>query len=438
MHLRLPNRRLSLDAPVLMGVLNVTPDSFSDGGDHFVTDRAVARGIEMVGLGAGIVDVGGESTRPGAAPVDIDEELRRVIPVIEQLAAQHVVVSIDTRHAAVADRAVSAGASIINDVSGLRDPAMRSIAAAHDVPVVIMHMPVDDPATMQRHAEYDDVVATVNEFLRQQMAFANAEGIDQVIVDPGIGFGKTTAHNLEILRRLDEVVGLGAPVLIGASRKRFIGERSGAPATSARLPGTLAAHLWSISRGAAIVRAHDVAAHAQALGIWQDITAFEQPATNLERSSQRHEAVVALGSNLGDRLGYLRFALDELAPVRLVSDVYETGPVGGPDNQGPYLNMVVVVDTDLPPAAFLRRLHDIEHRAARQRTIHWGPRTLDLDLLFHDDTHVDTPELTLPHPRIAERPFVTAPLADVAPQRVPAGAAPAGADVVCLGPIDDL
>lgn len=438
MELDLRNGRLSLDVPALMGVVNVTPDSFSDGGEHFGTDRAVARGIEMVGLGARIVDVGGESTRPGAPPITVDEELRRVIPVIEQLAAQQVIVSIDTRRADVADRAVQSGASIINDVSGLRDPAMRSVAARHGVAVVIMHMPIDDPATMQQHAVYDDVVASVSGFLAEQMALAREDGVAQVIIDPGIGFGKTTSHNLEILRRLDEIVDLGAPVMVGASRKRFIGERTGSPATSARMPGTLAAHLWAISRGARIIRAHDVAAHTQALGIWQDIAAFDAHTTIPSGTSASHEAVVALGTNLGDRLGYLRFALDELAPVRLVSDVYETGAVGGPDGQAPFLNMVAVVDTDLSPETFLRRLHDIEHRAGRQRTIHWGPRTLDLDLLFHDDVRIDTDELTVPHPRIAERPFVTAPLADVAPRRVPHDSARPGPDIVRLGPIDTL
>jgi len=258
-----------------MGVLNVTPDSFSDGGRHFAADGAMARGVEMVDSGAGVVDVGGESTRPGAAPVTVDEELRRIIPVIEQLAARGVVVSVDTRHAETADRAVRSGASIINDVSGLRDSAMRSVAAEHDVPVVIMHMPVDDPATMQQHAAYDDVVAAVCEFLREQMALARADGVGQVIIDPGIGFGKNTAHNLEILRRLDVIVDLGPPVMVGASRKRFIGELTGAPATSARAPGTLAAHLWAISQGARIIRAHDVEAHAQAMRIWQDIVAFD-------------------------------------------------------------------------------------------------------------------------------------------------------------------
>lgn len=420
-----------------MGVLNVTPDSFSDGGDHADVNSAVTRGIEMVGLGAAIVDVGGESTRPGAAPVSVDEELRRVIPVIEALVAQHVVVSIDTRHAVTADRAVRAGAAIVNDVSGLRDPAMRAVAAEHAVPVVIMHMPVDDPSTMQQHASYDDVVVTVRDFLDRQMALARADGVDQVIVDPGIGFGKNTSHNLEILRRLDEIVDLGAPVMVGASRKRFIGQRTGAPATSARTPGTLAAHLWAISHGAIIIRAHDVAAHTQAMGIWQDIVAFDERVATPTDTVTAHEAVVALGSNLGDRLGYLRFALGELAP-RLVSDVYETGAVGGPDGQGPFLNMVAVVDTDLGPEPFLARLHDIERRAGRQRTIHWGPRTLDLDLLFHDDVHIDTETLTVPHPRIAERPFVTAPLTDVAPGRVPIGSVIPGDDVVRLGPIDDL
>lgn len=275
MHLELRGGRLSLDVAVLMGVLNVTPDSFSDGGEHYATDRAVAGGIEMVGLGADIVDVGGESTRPGAAPVGVDEELRRVIPVIEQLAAHQIVISIDTRHAITADRAVRAGASIINDVSGLRDPAMRAVAADHDVPVVVMHMPIDDPATMQQHAIYDDVVAAVVGFVSEQMELARADGVGQVIVDPGIGFGKTTAHNLEILQRLGEIVDLGAPVMVGASRKRFIGELTGAPATTARAAGSVAAHLWAISQGARIVRAHDVEAHAQAMRIWQHIAAVD-------------------------------------------------------------------------------------------------------------------------------------------------------------------
>lgn len=184
---------------------------------------------------------------------------------------RNLVVSIDTRHAAVAEQAVQRGASIINDISGLRDPAMRAIAASHRVPVVIMHMPGDDPTTMQQHAHYVDVVAEVVGYLRQQVDAARSAGVEQIIVDPGIGFGKTTEHNLQLIRRLDEIVSLGHPVLVGASRKRFIGEITGADRPDARRAGTLAAHLACIDRGACIVRVHDVADHVQAFKMWRQL-----------------------------------------------------------------------------------------------------------------------------------------------------------------------
>lgn len=268
-HLRLPSATLSLDQPIVMGIVNVTPDSFSDGGRFFEPQRAIDHGLALAALGAMIVDVGGESTRPGAATVDPDEELRRVIQVIAGLSAERIIVSVDTRRALVAEQAVNHGASIINDVSGLRDPAMRSVAARYGVPVAIMHMPVDNPATMQQHAHYFDVVTDVIEFLRHQIDLAHDAGVDQIIVDPGIGFGKTTVHNLELIRRLDEIVTLGHPVMVGASRKRFIGEIAGAESTDDRLAGTLTAHLASLDRGARIVRAHDVAEHVQAIRMWQ-------------------------------------------------------------------------------------------------------------------------------------------------------------------------
>lgn len=266
--LRLPTATLSLDRPIVMGIVNVTPDSFSDGGKFHDARRAIEHGVSLCSEGAAIVDVGGESTRSGAEPVDVDEELRRVIPVIAGLVAQQVIVSVDTRHALVAERALEHGASIINDVSGLRDPAMRSVAAGYGVPVVIMHMPVDDPATMQQHARYGDVVVEVAEFLHRQVALARASGVEQIIVDPGIGFGKTTIHNLELIRRLDEIAALGYPVMVGVSRKRFIGEITGTDKPDARLPGSLTAHLASLDRGAQIVRVHDVAEHVQALRMW--------------------------------------------------------------------------------------------------------------------------------------------------------------------------
>ncbi|MSW21458.1 MAG: dihydropteroate synthase [Actinobacteria bacterium] len=259
--------------PIIVGVVNVTPDSFSDGGMFADALGAIEHGVRLVEQGAHVVDVGGESTRPGAAAVGPAEELRRVLPVVAGLASRGVIVSIDTRHAEVARAALESGAALVNDVSGLRDPVMRDVLAEHDVPVVIMHTPVDNPATMQRHAQYDDVVQSVVGFLRERVAFAAAGGVTRVIVDPGIGFGKTTDHNLEILRRLEEVVALGLPVLVGASRKRFVGEITGVDAPGARLAGTLVAHLAALDHGASMLRVHDVAAHVEAVRMWQALRA---------------------------------------------------------------------------------------------------------------------------------------------------------------------
>ena len=257
---------------LLMGVVNVTPDSFSDGGRYYHLDEAVAHGHRLVADGADIVDVGGESTRPGAEPVPAEEEIRRVVPVVRDLRSAGIAVSIDTRHATVAEAAVAAGACLVNDVSGLRDPAMRAVAAQHDVPAVAMHMPVDDPATMQQHTDYVDVVHDVVAFLSDHAALALSEGVPLVIVDPGIGFGKTVEQNLELVRRLDELVALGHPVLLGASRKRFIGVLTGVEQPEQRVAGTLAVHLAGVQRGARIIRAHDVAAHRDALTMWKHLS----------------------------------------------------------------------------------------------------------------------------------------------------------------------
>jgi dihydropteroate synthase len=256
---------------LLMGVLNVTPDSFSDGGRYYDLSDAVAHGLRLAAEGADVVDVGGESTRPGADPVPAQEELRRVLPVVRDLAAAGIAVSIDTRHAEVADAAVDAGAVLVNDVSGLRDPAMRAVAARHQVPAVVMHMSVPDPAVMQDFTDYDDVVSEVVAFLRAQAELALAEGVPSVVLDPGIGFGKSVAQNVELIRRLDELVAVGHPVLVGASRKRFIGVLTATEQAHERLGGSLAAHLASVARGARLVRAHDVAAHRQALTMWQHL-----------------------------------------------------------------------------------------------------------------------------------------------------------------------
>ncbi len=252
-----------------MGVLNVTPDSFSDGGRYLTVEAALLQARRMIAEGADLIDLGGESTRPGAQPVPVEEEKRRVLPVLEALLELGVPISIDTRKPEVAAAALELGAHLLNDVTGLRDARMLELAARYRVPVVIMHMPVPDPQTMMQHARYDDVVAEVKAFLARQAARALEAGVPQVVLDPGIGFGKRLEHNLALIRRLDELVALGHPVLLGASRKRMIGELTGVEAPAERVAGTVAAHLYGASRGAHILRVHDVRAHREALAVWE-------------------------------------------------------------------------------------------------------------------------------------------------------------------------
>ena len=267
MVLRLRDLELDLSRPRLMGILNVTPDSFSDGGRYERVEAALARARQMIAEGADLIDVGGESTRPGAAPVAPAEELRRVLPVLEALLPLGVPLSVDTRKPEVAAEALALGVHLLNDVGGLRDGRMAALAARYRVPVVVMHSPVNDPQTMMQHARYGDVVAEVAAFLRRQAESALAAGVPQVVLDPGFGFGKRLEHNLELLRRLDEIAALGHPVLAGLSRKRTVGELTGVEDPAKRVCGSVAAHLAAARRGARILRVHDVAAHAEALAV---------------------------------------------------------------------------------------------------------------------------------------------------------------------------
>jgi dihydropteroate synthase len=260
---------VDLSQPVVMGVVNVTPDSFSDGGRFAETDDAVAHGIRLAAEGAAILDIGGESTRPGAEPVPEEEELRRVVPVIEDLTREHVPISIDTRKLAVAAAALDAGAAIVNDVSAFRSaPELAGLVADRDATCCLMHM-LGEPRTMQRDPRYGDVVSDVRAFLEERLAFAVAEGIPEqrVWLDPGIGFGKTLQHNLELLRRLDELVAIGRPLVVGTSRKSFLGTLAGGRDEAQRLPGTIATNVLALERGAAIFRVHDVLPVVDALAI---------------------------------------------------------------------------------------------------------------------------------------------------------------------------
>lgn len=255
---------------LVMGILNVTPDSFSDGGKYISPDAAVEHALEMVSEGADIIDVGGESTRPGATPVPAEEEMRRVLPVIERLAeASPVPISVDTYKAAVAREAVRAGACIINDISGLRfEPELARVAADTGSFLVVMHS-IHTPATMQQNPYYENVVEEVRSFLERQVAFAEQQGVsmERILVDPGIGFGKTLEHNLQLLRGLPRLAELGHPLLVGVSRKSFIGMLLGGAPPEERLEGTLASVVLSIAGGARVVRVHDVAPVVRAVRV---------------------------------------------------------------------------------------------------------------------------------------------------------------------------
>jgi len=272
-------RRLLLDRPRIMGILNVTPDSFSDGGHFEGRDRAIAHALDMVAQGADLIDVGGESTRPGAEPVPLQQELDRVVPIIEALAARIAVpISIDTRKPQVMRAAIAAGAGMINDVNALRSEGALDAAAALGVPVCLMHMQ-GEPASMQLAPQYDEVVGEVKRFLADRVFAAQMAGIDKrrILLDPGFGFGKTYEHNLALLARLDEIVGLEHPVLVGLSRKRMIAQASGRESADERVIGSVAAALIAAQRGAAILRVHDVAATRNALSVLQALLPYRKP-----------------------------------------------------------------------------------------------------------------------------------------------------------------
>jgi dihydropteroate synthase len=255
--------------PLVMGIINVTPDSFSDGGQFAAADDAIAAGRAMLAAGADILDIGGESTRPGAAIVPPEEEIGRIVPVIRALAG--AVISVDTRNAATMAAALDAGATIVNDVSGLRhDPAALGLVAARGCPVILMHMR-GTPETMNAQAQYENVVENVLAELTALREAAIAAGIaaENIALDPGFGFAKLGGQNLALLRATARFAALGHPLVIGVSRKRFIGEFSGEPDAKKRLPGSLAAGLYALGQGAAILRVHDVAATVQAVRIWR-------------------------------------------------------------------------------------------------------------------------------------------------------------------------
>ncbi len=407
--------------PIIMGILNVTPDSFSDGGLYQDIDDALAHAQDMVEQGASIIDVGGESTRPGSDPVTPDEEWDRIAEVVRRLVQEDICVSVDTRHASVAKRALAAGASIINDVSGFRDPAMVEVLRESDAGLVVMHMQ-GEPKTMQIDPQYDDVVTEVRDFLRTRAQALEAAGIDRerICLDPGPGFGKTARQTIDLLRNLHEIIRLGYPVMVAVSRKSFIGSAYGIENPLDRDEASATEALMACELGALVVRTHNVAATVEALkglrpyvllGLGSNVALVGQP-------GEEQEAKIA---QINQAIGQLCLLPD--SQIVDIAGFYESKPAYYEDQED-FVNTVVLLRSGLPPKELLGYLHAIENSLGRVRSLENGPRTIDIDILDYQLYAYETNDLVLPHPRVAERDFVVKPLLELLPHHVLADGTP--------------
>lgn len=429
---------LSLSRPRIMGILNVTPDSFSDGGENVDADAAIARGLQMLDEGADIIDVGGESTRPGHTPVSVDEELNRIAPVVEALCEAGAVVSVDTRHAEVAKMCLELGASIINDVSGFTDPAMVATVAESDCGCVIMcdsEFRTGEPtrksvvlessnprrrAPVQRQLppvrrrftlpEEAPIMRAIMGFLGDQARTLQRAGIahSRICIDPGPGFNKTADEDVVIQRAMRKLESMGYVLMSAVSRKRFVGAVSGVEDPTERDATTIGLSIGAIECGARVLRVHNVSAVSEAInGYWS--VAKKDP----------RQGFVALGSNVGDRIGYLARACKLINEIPLtcvvnVSRAYESEPAYGIAT--PVANAVAEIKTELHPLVLMERLLEVEDKLDRVRsaeTAGHGPRTIDCDLVWVEDEIHAGPKLTLPHPRLGERDFVLVPMEDL-------------------------
>ena len=427
---------LSLARPRVMGILNVTPDSFSDGGENTDPAAAVERALQMLDEGADIIDVGGESTRPGAKPVTPEEEAHRIVPVIRGILAKAptAIISVDTRHAAVAKICARLGVSILNDVTGFTDPAMVQVAAESDCGCIVMHWnklggPVtrrmvqldsERPARMRRPVPTSTRRFTLPEaapVMREIMGFLGAQarvlmraGVshDRICIDPGPGFDKTYDQDVVIQRATRKLVSMGYPVLNAVSRKRFVGAVSGVQDAPERDFATTGIALAAVESGARVLRVHDVAGVCQALDTYWAVT-----------KADPRQGFVSIGSNVGDRLENLSRAvrlINEIPMTCVVqaSHAYETQPAYGIETN--VVNAVVEIRTELAPIVLIDRLLDIETQLKRvrdPRLAGHGPRTIDCDLCFVEDEEHAGPKLTLPHPHLGERDYVLVPMEDL-------------------------
>ncbi len=436
--LRCANYNLSLDRPRIMGVLNVTPDSFSDGGLYSSPADAISHGLALLDQGADIIDVGGESTRPGFSPVDCQEEARRVAPVVQGLAERGAIVSIDTRHPAVAELCVNLGASIINDVEGFSNPDMIQVASKSNVGCIVMHSgSCTKPNTTHKRVSLDDaksnldelndlmntthynasldvedyeVVRNVKGFLFDRVRELEKAGVspERICIDPGTGFGKSAQEDFILQRSISKLSSLGYPLLCAVSRKRMTSAILGPTDPQVRDATTAGMCVGALEQGAHIFRVHNVEmSHEVIEGYWQSTHCIFK------------QALIALGSNVGDRVGYLQKALKSISKIPLteivsVSNAYDTEPAYGIESS--VVDAVCMVKTQLHPLALLKHLQEIENALGRIRQDdmpHFAPRTIDLDLLWMEGELHAGDLLELPHPRMGEREFVVCPMADV-------------------------
>lgn len=400
-----------------MGILNVTPDSFSDGGSYANVEEAVTAAKKMIDEGALVIDVGGESTRPGAEPVTIEEELNRVLEVVRRLADEGICVSVDTRHAEVAQACVEAGAAIINDVTGFRDPAMVEVAKNCDAGLVLMHMKGDDPRTMQDEPVYEDIVSEVAQFMLESAHNLEEQGVDKarICLDPGPGFGKTAKQTIELMRNFQEFAHLGYPLMVAVSRKSYIGYAYKIDNPKDRDDASAAEALLACELGASVIRTHNVALTAQSI-----------------KENLRPYVLLGIGSNVAlvadegeEREGKIALLNQAIADMCMlpdsqivdVSSFYESEPAYYED-QDTFVNAVVLLRTGLPPQELLHYLQAIENSLGRVREKKNGPRTCDLDILDYQGYVCDHEILTLPHPLLCERDFVVKPLLEILPHHV--------------------
>lgn len=402
--------------PTLMGILNVTPDSFSDGGEHDTFDTAIKHAHKLIDDGAQIIDVGGESTRPGSSAVCVEEEKARILSVIDTLANEGVCVSVDTRHAEVAASALQAGASIINDVSGFSDPAMAEVAKTSDCGLVVMHMR-GTPQTMTELTDYDDVVTEVYQYLQQQADVLIEMGIseDRICIDPGPGFAKTPEQTRDLMRNIHIFRHLGFPVMSAPSRKRYLPEPKD--------ESTVEEVLRTAEAGASIFRVHNVEICKNRL---KDLRPY---------------AILSLGCNVAlvepqncendkdyekqiteSKIAQLNMAIQEILsiPETDVVDIssFYISEAAYYEEQDEFVNCALVCRTALPPYELLQYLHVIENALGRVRDIENGPRTCDIDIVDYQMYLCDRPELMLPHPLATERDFVVLPVEEILPNHI--------------------